>query len=157
MSSTPDILPVIQRRNPEREFEILKQIGSGTYGEVFKAKVMKTLELVALKIIKIEPGEDFNIIQQEIQILSDCKHQNIVGYYGSYLSSGYDLVLEEERRDKLWIAMEFCGGGSLQDIYHGQSIQPPQTEGLSSPHLFAKNTKGFGLYSTPAIVKVFEM
>jgi serine/threonine protein kinase len=61
------------------------------------------------------------------------------------------------RRDKLWIAMEFCGGGSLQDIYHGQSIQPPQTEGLSSPHLFAKNTKGFGLYSTPAIVKVFEM
>ena len=23
------------------------------------------------------------------------------------------------RRDKLWIAMEFCGGGSLQDIYHG--------------------------------------
>uniref|UniRef100_A0A8C5TDB8 Mitogen-activated protein kinase kinase kinase kinase n=1 Tax=Malurus cyaneus samueli TaxID=2593467 RepID=A0A8C5TDB8_9PASS len=23
------------------------------------------------------------------------------------------------RRDKLWICMEFCGGGSLQDIYHG--------------------------------------
>ena len=23
------------------------------------------------------------------------------------------------RGDKLWIAMEFCGGGSLQDIYHG--------------------------------------
>ena len=23
------------------------------------------------------------------------------------------------RRDKLWIAMEFCGGGSLQDIYNG--------------------------------------
>ena len=36
--STPDILPGIQRKNPEREFEILKQIGSGTYGEVFKVK-----------------------------------------------------------------------------------------------------------------------
>ena len=23
------------------------------------------------------------------------------------------------RKDRLWIAMEFCGGGSLQDIYHG--------------------------------------
>jgi len=23
------------------------------------------------------------------------------------------------RRDKLWIAMELCGGGSMQDIYHG--------------------------------------
>jgi hypothetical protein len=23
------------------------------------------------------------------------------------------------RRDKLWIAMELCAGGSMQDIYHG--------------------------------------
>lgn len=30
-------------------------------------------------------GEDFNIIQQEIAILADCKHANIVGYSGSYL------------------------------------------------------------------------
>ena len=33
---TTELLPVIQRKNPEKEFEILKQIGSGTYGEVFK-------------------------------------------------------------------------------------------------------------------------
>ena len=29
------------------------------------------------------------------------------------------LLLLFGRRDRLWIAMEFCGGGSLQDIYHG--------------------------------------
>ncbi|XP_026508944.1 mitogen-activated protein kinase kinase kinase kinase 3 isoform X2 [Terrapene carolina triunguis] len=40
-------------------------------------------------------------------MMKDCKHSNIVAYFGSYL-----------RRDKLWICMEFCGGGSLQDIYH---------------------------------------
>ena len=28
-------------------------------------------------------------------------------------------MLNIARGDKLWIAMEFCGGGSLQDIYHG--------------------------------------
>ncbi|CDQ90754.1 unnamed protein product [Oncorhynchus mykiss] len=40
-------------------------------------------------------------------MMKDCKHSNIVAYFGSYL-----------RRDKLWISMEYCGGGSLQDIYH---------------------------------------
>lgn len=40
-------------------------------------------------------------------MMKDCRHPNIIAYYGSYL-----------RRDKLWICMEYCGGGSLQDIYH---------------------------------------
>lgn len=40
-------------------------------------------------------------------MMQDCRHTNIVAYFGSYL-----------RRDKLWICMEYCGGGSLQDIYH---------------------------------------
>ena len=29
-----------------------------------------------------------------------------------------DQIFFYQRRDKLWIAMEFCGGGSLQDIYN---------------------------------------
>lgn len=28
------------------------------------------------------------------------------------------------RNDRLWICMEFCGGGSLQEIYHGESQTP---------------------------------
>uniref|UniRef100_A0A8C3CM15 Mitogen-activated protein kinase kinase kinase kinase 3 n=1 Tax=Cairina moschata TaxID=8855 RepID=A0A8C3CM15_CAIMO len=68
---------------------------------------VNTGELAAIKVIKLEPGEDFAVVQQEIIMMKDCKHPNIVAYFGSYL-----------RRDKLWICMEFCGGGSLQDIYH---------------------------------------
>lgn len=104
------LLSIVSRSDPLSELDIVKNIGSGTYGEVFQAKVKATGDLAALKSIKIEATDDFDIVQQEIAILADCKHENIVGYYGSYYKSG-----------KLWIAMEYCSGGSIQDIYqkHG--------------------------------------
>lgn len=39
-----------------------------------------------------------------------------------YVTSGYSVCsfCAYFSREKLWICMEYCGGGSLQDIYHGK-------------------------------------
>uniref|UniRef100_A0A8C7MWZ0 non-specific serine/threonine protein kinase n=1 Tax=Oncorhynchus kisutch TaxID=8019 RepID=A0A8C7MWZ0_ONCKI len=86
---------------------MIHRIGSGTYGDVFKARNIKTSVISAIKVVKLDPGDDILSIQQEITMIKECTHKNIVAYFGSYL-----------RNNKLWICMEYCGGGSLQDIYH---------------------------------------
>uniref|UniRef100_A0A3Q3G4E7 non-specific serine/threonine protein kinase n=1 Tax=Labrus bergylta TaxID=56723 RepID=A0A3Q3G4E7_9LABR len=94
--------------DPLDDYELIHRIGCGTYGDVFKARNIRTSELAAIKIVKLDPGDDITTIQQEITMMKECKHKNIVAYFGSY-----------HRNTKLWICMEYCGGGSLQDMYHG--------------------------------------
>uniref|UniRef100_A0A182PP02 Cyclin-dependent kinase 12 n=1 Tax=Anopheles epiroticus TaxID=199890 RepID=A0A182PP02_9DIPT len=61
-------------------FDVLEQIGEGTYGQVYKAKDQQTNELVALKKVRLEhEKEGFPITAvREIKILRQLNHQNIV-------------------------------------------------------------------------------
>lgn len=96
----------VTREDPSTKYELLNELGKGSYGAVYKARDIKTSELVAIKVISLSEGEEgYEEIRGEIEMLQQCSHPNVVRYFGSYQGEEY-----------LWIVMEYCGGGSVADL-----------------------------------------
>ncbi|XP_022741131.1 mitogen-activated protein kinase kinase kinase 5-like isoform X2 [Durio zibethinus] len=84
-----------------------KLIGRGTFGSVYVASNRETGALCAMKEVEIFPddpksAECIKQLEQEIKVLSQLKHPNIVQYYGS------EIV-----EDKFYIYLEYVHPGSI--------------------------------------------
>ncbi|KAL1959916.1 hypothetical protein VTO42DRAFT_584 [Malbranchea cinnamomea] len=88
------------------QYQMLEELGSGSFGTVYKAIDKKTGEIVAVKHVDLESSEDdIQEIQQEIAVLATCASPYVTQYKTSFL-----------RGHKLWIVMEYLGGGSCLDL-----------------------------------------
>ncbi|XP_041419664.1 traf2 and NCK-interacting protein kinase-like [Xenopus laevis] len=91
---------------PSKILELGDFVGGGACAKVYKGHHLETNDTVAIKVLskKMNTNEEIN---REIQILKNySKHENIVSFYGEY----------SETMGEVWIAMEYCGGGSIKDL-----------------------------------------
>lgn len=87
-----------------KTYETLDLIGRGSYALVHRAINKHTGRICAIKKITINHSELSNLME-EIDILSNCRCENIVKFLASSCSN-----------KEVWIVMEYCCGGSVKDV-----------------------------------------
>ena len=91
---------------PEKKYKIKKLLGVGSYGRVFLAQNINTLEYIAMKEIP-KTAEDLltdSEIMDEIEILKNLDHPDIVRIMEFY-----------NTEESYYIINEYCPGGELFD------------------------------------------
>lgn len=83
------------------------RLGKGAFATVFKAIHLKTARVAAVKQIPLEKIDSVDTIMEEIELLQDLEHPNIVKYLGFMKDETY-----------LNIVLEYCENGSLAMILH---------------------------------------
>uniref|UniRef100_A0A1B6KXN5 non-specific serine/threonine protein kinase n=2 Tax=Cicadellinae TaxID=33370 RepID=A0A1B6KXN5_9HEMI len=96
---------IVSVGDPNRKYAKMEKIGQGASGTVYTAIEASTGMEVAIKQMNLSQQPKKELIINEILVMRENKHHNVVNYLDSY------LVGEE-----LWVVMEYLPGGSLTDV-----------------------------------------
>jgi p21-activated kinase 1 len=108
-SQGPDIVAklnaICTNADPTLRYRQFNKIGQGASGGVYAAYEIGTNKCVAIKQMNLEQQPKKDLIINEILVMKDSKHKNIVNFMDSFLVKG-----------DLWVVMEYMEGGSLTDV-----------------------------------------
>ena len=85
-------------------YELIKQLGKGGYGKVYRVKNLKTGEIRACKQLSKLSIKNLEKFEREINILKKSDHPNIIKLYEIF-----------ESKRSLYLIMEECKGGEVFD------------------------------------------
>ncbi|OCT50723.1 putative protein kinase CHM1 [Cladophialophora carrionii] len=119
---------VVSKDNPMESYSKQKKIGQGASGSVYVARVKESATSavareiyrthgpkgqVAIKQMDLRNQPRKELIVNEIIVMKDSKHPNIVNFLDSFL---------QEQNNELWVVMEFMEGGALTDIIDNNPV-----------------------------------
>jgi serine/threonine-protein kinase CLA4 len=119
---------VVSRDNPMDSYSKQKKIGQGASGSVYVARVKESATSgiareiyrthgpkgqVAIKQMDLRNQPRKELIVNEIIVMKESKHPNIVNFLDSFL---------QEQNNELWVVMEFMEGGALTDVIDNNPV-----------------------------------
>ncbi|KAK4692451.1 serine/threonine-protein kinase CLA4, partial [Lecanoromycetidae sp. Uapishka_2] len=124
---------VVSKDDPQLSYSKQKKIGQGASGSVYVAKIQENAispvakriykahgarSQVAIKQMDLRNQPRKELIVNEIIVMKESSHPNIVNFLDSFLQEG---------NNELWVVMEFMEGGALTDVIDNNSnITEPQ-------------------------------
>lgn len=93
--------------DPTRRYETKLEVGKGASGVVFIALDKYNDTKVAVKTIDLKSQSSKELILNEIRVLKDFNHKNLVNFLDAYFI---------EPENQLWVILEYMDGGPLTDV-----------------------------------------
>lgn len=108
---------VVSNADPAGLFQLVEKAGQGASGSVYLARALQRGgRKVAIKQMELNAQPRKELIVNEILVMKDSQHKNIVNFLEAYL-----------RGNQLWVVMEYMQGGSLTDVIENNSkLTEPQ-------------------------------
>jgi protein-serine/threonine kinase len=112
----------VSKDDPNMSYSKQKKIGQGASGSVYVAKVKEnplspiarevlrqqgSKAQVAIKQMDLAHQPRKELIVNEIMVMKDSKHRNIVNFLDAFLRNNFS---------ELWVVMEYMEGGALTDV-----------------------------------------
>ncbi|KAK7206493.1 serine/threonine-protein kinase ste20 [Myxozyma melibiosi] len=116
---------ICTKGDPTKLYRSLRKIGQGASGGVYTAYQVGTNLCVAIKQMNLAQQPQKDLIINEILVMKESKHPNIVNFIDSYLYGG-----------DLWVIMEYMEGGSLTDVVTYNMMSEGQIAAVCRETLF---------------------
>ncbi|CRG88568.1 protein-serine/threonine kinase [Talaromyces islandicus] len=119
---------VVSKENPQESYSKQRKIGQGASGSVYVARVKENATSpvareiyrthgprgqVAIKQMDLRSQPRKELIVNEIIVMKDSQHANIVNFLDSFL---------QDQNNELWVVMEFMEGGALTDVIDNNPV-----------------------------------
>ncbi|KAI1117139.1 kinase-like domain-containing protein [Nemania sp. NC0429] len=122
------LIEAVSKDDPNLSYAKQKKIGQGASGSVYVAKVKEgatssvarevlrnfgSRAQVAIKQMDLAHQPRKELIVNEIMVMKDSKHRNIVNFLDAFLRNN---------NSELWVVMEYMEGGALTDVIDNNPI-----------------------------------